>query len=1012
MQHQTSPTSKLPATQTLAKKSLPLLLTKWLLMLASVVSMAAGCQSEEPHQEKNEEETQKAGSRVIKTIDKTTAKNLSPTKTLAIHTPGLPKAKGVDDSALRKMPHLKVILESLYRVQKRYVDPARLDAKRMFVHGLKEVQENTAAVQIRLFPEDSKDPDLAVVQVGKSLLPFSLAQLKNSNDTYNYFRWILGFIKQELKETGDFDKEEQAKLEYSAINGFLDFLDPYSVLLPPKSFGEMKIRTSGSFGGIGIVISIRKGALTVISPIDGTPAARAGIQPSDKIVRIGPESTVNMNLHEAVSRLRGKVGTKVTFWIERDGLPAPKKVTLTRARIEIHSVDSRNMKGSVGYLRVSRFSENTLPELKKHIYKLEKGGAKSLILDLTKNPGGLLSQAVAVADAFVDRGTIVTTEGAGRVRIDTKTAKKSSTLWRKPMVVLVDRGSASAAEIVAGALKHLGRAVVFGERTFGKGTVQVLKRNSDNSALKLTVARYLVRGDVPIQTVGIVPDLMTLPITIRKKWVRFHTLQQKSGEQQLPEHLSPGRDVKIPKPHWSLKYLKENKKKKKVSADADSGADQRLVGLARDFLVKHRGTRDEMMKEAKTFVIKQREGLEKKIVGAVKKLGVNWSAGPKGDTAPKGSKLKVSLSCDKPKNTVAAEQKLTVTMTVKNTGDSAVHRVRGLLKAPAYYLDDREFLFGRLSAGQKRSWKVEMKIPGHQRNQVQPLWAKLFRDDTPVKQTTGVTKDTPFFLAIKALKRPAMKIVYTLEEKKGNGNGKLEAGETAAIKGTLHNIGEGVAKKAVVTVRNASGKWVYLIKGRALKEGLQPGKSQPFELSLRLQKEGVKNKLELELGAFESTVRVGFDKKVALDLQKPVSSLGGALQAPFIDLNLPEPLTQSASVKISGKVTHPKHIRDLYVFISNEKNLSYRKKVHYKASAKPHTKEMAFDKVVKLPKGLNTIVILARHSKHLTTYRLFKVLRRKVQETRPTGAGQGEDATPKAGEAAARKRPQASPQAR
>ena len=418
------------------------------------------------------------------------------------------------------------------------------------------------------------------------------------------------------------------------------------------------------------------------------------------------------------------------------------------------------------------------------------------------------------------------------------------------------------------------------------------------------------------------------------------------------------------------------------------------------------------MKEAEAFVKKQRADLEKQIVQAVKKLGVNWSAGPKGAVTPKGAKLKMTLSCDKPKNTATAEQKVKVTMTVKNTGATAVHRVRGLLKAPAYFLDDREFLFGRLSPGQSRSWDVQVEIPGHQRNQVQPLWAELFTDDTPLKDITGVTKDTPFLMAIKALKRPALKIVYTLEEKKGNGNGRLEAGETAAIKGTLHNIGGGVAKKAVVTVRNVSGKWVYLIRGRALMEDLAPGKSQPFALTFRLQKQGYKNKLKLELGAYESTVRVGFDKKVTLDLQQPISSLGGALQAPLIKLELPDPLTQSTSVRVRGKVTHPEHIRDLYVFISNEENLSYRKKVHYKASVNPSTKEMPFDTVVKLPKGLNTIVILARHSKRLTTYRLFKVLRQDVQLTQPPRDHGGQVVNEKTPDKAAGTRPGASPRAR
>lgn len=889
---------------------------------------------------------------------------------------------GIPHSQLQKMPHLKVLLESMLKVQRRYVDPDALDPVAMFVHGLREVQEDVAAVQVRFLPKGAKKPRTGVVQVGKSRLPFSLVGIESQEESYAYFRYVLGFIREELEKMGDFSKEDVDELEYTAINGFLDTLDPYSVLLPPKTYGEMKIRTSGSFGGIGIVISIRDGALTVISPIDGTPAARAGIQPSDRIVRIGPESTVNMPLHEAVSRLRGKVGTKVTFWIERDGLTAPKRYTLTRARIEIHSVKSKVLRGKVGYLRVSRFSENTRPELKQHITKLVRAGCESMVLDLTNNPGGLLSQAIAVASTFLNKGTIVVTEGARGVRLDVKKAKSGDTLWRGPLVVLVNRGSASAAEIVAGSLKHLGRAVVMGERTFGKGTVQVLMRNSDRSALKLTVARYLVRGDVPIQTVGIVPDIMTVPVAVRKGWVRFNTLQKRSGEEKLREHLSPGRKVEVPDARWTLKYLRKerNEDETKNAAEPDMGADPTVRELARDLLVRHRGTRKEMLAECQQFVTEEAKAQQRRIARAVGKLGVDWSAPPK-NTSIDPPRLSLSVATENKKTPVTAGEKLRIKMTVTNAGESTAWRVRAMLEAPAYYINGKELLFGKLEPGKSRSWTTEIEVPSHARSQTQPLTAKVYTMDKEIGDVSGVgsSKATPYLVAIEQLDRPFLALDYRFVELKGDGDGVVEAGEQGAIDCKVTNRGPGKGERVVASVRNLSGKWLYLEKGRAVIDKLKPGESQSVRLTFHLQKKGVEPKLEIELGVYEPVVRVGFEQRMELSLAKPASELSGHIEPPVIELEQVPTSTTSETIPIDGVIKHPRSVKDYYIFVSNdsrkEEGERYRRKVHYRAAASPATTKLIADTEVRLPIGLNTIVVLARNSKHLTSYRLLHVLR-------------------------------------
>ena len=460
--------------------------------------------------------------------------------------------------------HWPTLDQSLGKVVRRYVEPKKIDLPSMAIDALLQLQENVPSVQVKILrrPDAKQRLDgLIDITVAGDQARFDLPYSLNREGAVAFLGRALDFVRTKLSKSDGGKKTKSSDLQYTVISGVLSKLDPYSILLKPEDFGEMQIRTKGSFGGIGIVISIRDGALTVITPIDGTPAAKAGIQPGDRIVRIGDESTINMPLHEAVDRLRGKVGTKVTFWVERKGLPAPKTYTLTRAKIEIHSVRSKMLPGHIGYVRLSRFSENTRPELDKAITKLKHAGAESLILDLTNNPGGLLSQAVAVVDAFVDHGIIVTTKGPSGLLYEKWTATTGRTVWRKPLVVLANRGSASAAEIVAGALKHLGRGVLLGERTFGKGSVQVLLRNDDGSAIKLTVARYLVRGDVPIQTVGVTPDLELTPVVLRKDWVYFDDPVGRTSERRLRSHLSAGAEVHLERPQWTMSYLLEHSSK-------------------------------------------------------------------------------------------------------------------------------------------------------------------------------------------------------------------------------------------------------------------------------------------------------------------------------------------------------------------------------------------------------------------------------------------------------------------
>lgn len=302
-----------------------------------------------------------------------------------------------------------------------------------------------------------------------------------------------------------------------ALKGLLPQLDPHSSYLDKKAYKELKIQTNGEFGGLGMVVGIKNGVLTVISPIDGTPAAKAGIKPGDIILMINNKATLDMSLDEAVNLMRGKPGTKVTLTIVRKN-KKPFKVTITRAIIKIKSVKEKNIKGfpKIAYIRITSFDKNVVPSLKKILKNLKKQGKEGIIIDLRNNPGGLLNQAVGTLDLFIDKGILVSQKGRIPSENYVYYAHTSGTYKNIPIVVLVNGGSASASEIVAGSLQDHKRAIIVGERTFGKGSVQAILPVNKYEAIRLTVARYYLPSGRSIQAKGITPDIIVHPGKIKK----------------------------------------------------------------------------------------------------------------------------------------------------------------------------------------------------------------------------------------------------------------------------------------------------------------------------------------------------------------------------------------------------------------------------------------------------------------------------------------------------------------
>src|SRR6202161_1503253 len=357
-----------------------------------------------------------------------------------------------------------------------------------------------------------------------------------SSDTYRQLN-LFGDVFERVR--ADYvEKPDDSKLVESAINGMLAGLDPHSSYMDPKSFRDMQVQTRGEFGGLGIEVTMEDGLVKVVAPIDETPAAKAGVMANDIITKLDDEQVQGLTLNQAVEKMRGPVNTKIKLTIMRKGQDKPIEVSITRDVIRVKSVRSHNEGEDVGYIRVTQFNEQTTDGLKKAISDLTNQlGAekvKGFVLDLRNNPGGLLDQAISVSDAFLDKGEIITPRGRNAKETQRFNARPGDLTKDKPLIVLINGGSASASEIVAGALQDHKRATLVGTRSFGKGSVQtIIPLGAGNGALRLTTARYYTPSGRSIQAKGITPDIEVLQDVPDDLKARTDT----KGEASLRGHL-------------------------------------------------------------------------------------------------------------------------------------------------------------------------------------------------------------------------------------------------------------------------------------------------------------------------------------------------------------------------------------------------------------------------------------------------------------------------------------------
>jgi len=777
----------------------------------------------------------------------------------------------------------------ILQVKQDYVDPARISPPRMLKSILETIEQRIPEVEIKL--ADGQ----VTTQVGAFQQRFSVGQPTTIWEMNFSLQPLIAFIASHLE--ADTDPKD---VEYAAIDGMLSTLDPHSNLLPPELFREMSLKTTGEFGGLGIRITIRDGALTIISPLPDTPAARLGLRAMDQIVRIGDQSTVNMPLDEAVNMLRGKPGTKVTIWVMRKGWSEPHKYVITRERITVHSVESHLLEGRIGYIQIQDFGRHTDEDVARHLFDLKRQakGLRGLIIDLRNNAGGLMKAAVKVADLFLDRGVIVATVAYGedstaeqKVQKDReeKRATADGTEKGLPLVVLVNNGSASASEILAGALKNLDRALVMGQQTFGKGTVQILNDRVpeaiSGACLKLTVAEYLIPGDISIQEVGVTPDIELVPMVLEKDDVRAFVSRSHFREEDIPAHLRKQHRQRL-KPAKRISYLEEKEQEKAAGEQEQPPLQEPAfredfsIKLARRILGQVRSPHASgMLDEAVTLLDEVAGNEQKKMTEALSALGVDWS--PAAGTAGPAPRLITSfelagegLAAD---GAAVADKKIVMKLVASNKSQQPVYRLWAESKSKSALFDKREFIFGKLAPGQTRSWEVPVKVPR----------GALSRADEVrfIFHCQGGQAPAPLETVIRSrgLERPSFSLAWQLLEVKGNGDGLIQPGESASLRVKVINSGPGRAFKVKGLLKNDAGRDLFLKRGKGrfnLKEiAARADATGSFVFDVR--PDSKKRQLPVELTIWDADLGTNHTAKLKLPVfakaQGPIKSFHARL---------------------------------------------------------------------------------------------------------------------------------------
>ncbi len=790
---------------------------------------------------------------------------------------------------------LEAVNETLKYVRDRYVDPDRVRPRDMLLSALNQIQRDVA--QVIVLPNKEK-AGTVLVRVDTEEMQLGIDDVLGPWDVSAKLREVFAFLQKHLSTAEGVDLRE---VEYAACNGILRTLDPHSVFMSPDAYKEMNLSTSGHFGGLGIVISMRDNLLTVIRPMPDTPAQKAGLKKYDRIVKINNESTLNMPLDDAVRRLRGKPGSKVSVWVARpDEWEGQKEFVLTRENIRVPSVLGRRLEGDVGYVRLKQFQQTSADEIAEALRKIRDGGdMKALVFDLRGNPGGLLDQAAKVSDLWIKSGVLVATVGASEGR-EEKRATGAGNEPDYPIVVLVNQSSASASEIVAGALKNLKRAVIVGETTFGKGSVQLVFPDitQDKAALKLTIAQYLTPGDQSIQGVGVTPHVELDPMTVDPLEMDLTLQFDGVRERDLEHRLSNERAQKPASPAQTVRYYLSKEDRETMRELGGELDDEFQIDFPIEF-ARELGKRlpagqpaEAQVASAAEFIEGVRQKEITKVSEQLKKADIDWTVpNAKPVPGPSQEDLVVDASTDHGGDLVKAGDPLKVVVKVTNKGTEPVYRLHAVTESDNPYYDQKELVFGKIGPGESKSASAPLswcEIEGRKGATIAPLPKNpkrvchlpkdaLDRSDGVKIHFDAAGGHTPATAEIRptieALPRPQFQYSYQISDDTagGNGDGLVQRGEMVDIFLTVKNVGKGRSFETQANLANRSGDGVLLKNGRFQIDDMQPGDERKVAFSFEVQQQLQDDEVVLGLSVGDRDLREFANEKLRIPVTHRVA---------------------------------------------------------------------------------------------------------------------------------------------
>ncbi len=862
-------------------------------------------------------------------------------------------------STSKFIPQSELIHNALAVISERYVAPERISSSALLQGAFDELALTFSPVMIK--SKKDKHHLYIKVTVDSDVKEFDVQRLANVDDLNNVVQSLVKYIKQNLP-----DNTKLQKVDYAVIKGMLKKLDPHSSLIVPDEYTQFNMSTSGDYGGVGMVISQVKGKIVALYVLDDSPAQKAGLKPNDQLVRIGEQTTLNMFPSEVADLLRGKASTKVKVYIMRKGFKTPRQVELTRARLSLNSVYSHIFKkgnARVGYMQIQSFQSNTFNQVAQQIddFEYESKDFKGVILDLRNNPGGLLVAAIGISDLFLKKGVIVSTANAHRKNKQSYNASWFKTLDYFPIVVLVNGDSASAAEILSGALKRNNRAVLIGQRTFGKGSVQQIIPLQKNTILKLTTAQYLTPGDYSIQSVGIEPNIMLVPYFLSHKGLVMSP-QNYFGEKDLTGIFKWGN--KLEKSDYVSYYLLTKENKKYFNASAPRYSKKELVKwLKGDYLTQtsvailvnnNKAATAKLKRVAIRYVKQQEQKQEQNLIHALATKKINWNKAPYKKSTQKALSArfwftkKVGKKWNASTSALVAGGDYRLYAEVKNNSTHVISRIKANSKATETWNNGIAMVFGTLKPKQKASWYYEFSLPKNV-DSVNKKLSFVFKN----QKQTFLKKN----VVLNIQNQGAPRFTYSLLSSTVKDN---KEGDIKKLHFQIANKAATPTGKLEVFLRNGEGDNLFLIKGKTMHGSLKKGESFQGDFSFRLKQVPKDKTIDVSLTVIDKLyVDKSFEEKLKIPVEKETWQLKNALPY-FTDVRYPL-VAKNNKAQLSFVVQDDSSLKDTYLFVNNHK-VFYQNYETAKNKTQAHV-----NTTLRLKKGMNQVVLIARDDRRVMT---------------------------------------------